>query len=75
MPNYGEYTYTEIAKELGVSRERVRQIERRALQKLEKRFRQLGYDETFVSDIKTSEIYIGSKIKTINDPVELSNVD
>ena len=50
MPNYGEYTYTEIAKELGVSRERVRQIERRALQKLEKRFRQLGYDEQFLDD-------------------------
>ena len=39
MPNYGEYTYTEIAKELGVSRERVRQIERKALEKLAKRFR------------------------------------
>lgn len=50
MPNYGEYTYTEIAEELGVSRERVRQIERRALQKLEKRFRQLGYDEQFLDD-------------------------
>lgn len=50
MPNYGEYTYTEIAKELGISRERVRQIERRALQKLEERFRQLGYDEQFLDD-------------------------
>lgn len=50
MPNYGEYTYTEIAKELGVSRERVRQIERKALKKLAKRFRQLGYDEQFLDD-------------------------
>jgi predicted transcriptional regulator len=50
MPNYGEYTYTEIAKELGVSRERVRQIERKALKKLTRRFRQLGYDETFLRD-------------------------
>lgn len=50
MPNYGEYTYTEIAKELGVSRERVRQIERKALKKLASRFRQLGYDETFLRD-------------------------
>ena len=57
MPNYGEYTYTEIAKELGVSRERVRQIERRALQKLEQRFRQLGYDETYIRDIKRSDSY------------------
>ena len=57
MPNYGEYTYTEIAEELGVSRERVRQIERRALQKLEKRFRQLGYDEAFLRDIEAIASY------------------
>ena len=59
MPNYGEYTYTEIAKELGISRERVRQIERRALQKLEKRFRQLGYDETYIRDIENIAFYTG----------------
>ena len=57
MPNYGEYTYTEIAKELGVSRERVRQIERKALKKLAKRFRQLGYDETFLRDIEAMASY------------------
>ena len=57
MPNYGEYTYTEIAKELGISRERVRQIERRALQKLEKRFRQLGYDEADIRDIENVAFY------------------
>ena len=59
MPNYGEYTYTEIAKELGISRERVRQIERRALQKLEKRFRQLGYDEAYIRDIENVAFYTG----------------
>lgn len=52
MPNYGEYTYTEIAKELGISRERVRQIELKALKKLAARFRQLGYDEAYLRDIK-----------------------
>ena len=51
--NYGKYTYSEIAKELGISRERVRQVERRALQKLEQRFRQLGYDERFFYDLET----------------------
>jgi DNA-directed RNA polymerase sigma subunit (sigma70/sigma32) len=57
MPNYGEYTYTEIAKELGVSRERVRQIERKALKKLASRFRQLGYDEAFLRDIEAMASY------------------
>lgn len=57
MPNYGEYTYTEIARELGVSRERVRQIERKALKKLASRFRQLGYDETFLRDIEAMASY------------------
>ena len=57
MPNYGEYTYTEIAKELGISRERVRQIERKALKKLASRFRQLGYDETFLRDIEAMASY------------------
>lgn len=57
MPNYGEYTYTEIAKELGISRERVRQIERKALKKLASRFRQLGYDETFFRDIEAMASY------------------
>lgn len=47
MPNYGEYTYSEIAEELGVSRERVRQIEKEALKKLAARFRQMGYDKPF----------------------------
>ena len=61
--NYGEYTYSEIAKEMGISRERVRQIERRALQKLEQRFRQLGYEENFARDIQAPEIYVGSKNK------------
>ena len=31
---YGEHTLEEIAKELGVTRERVRQIEKQALKKL-----------------------------------------
>ena len=57
MPNYGEYTYTEIAKELGVSRERVRQIERKALKKVASRFRQLGYDEAFLRDIEAMASY------------------
>ena len=57
MPNYGEYTYTEIAKELGVSRERVRQIELKALKKLAARFRQLGYDEAFLRDIEQMASY------------------
>ena len=48
--NYGEYTYSEIAEELGVSRERVRQIEKEALKKLAVKFRQLGYDEAFLGD-------------------------
>ena len=63
MPNYGEYTYTEIAKELGVSRERVRQIERKALEKLAKRFRQLGYDETFLRDIEAMASYTEETFK------------
>ena len=62
MPNYGEYTYTEIAKELGVSRERVRQIERKALKKLASRFRQLGYDETFFRDIEAMASYTESNV-------------
>ena len=57
MPNYGEYTYTEIAKELGISRERVRQIELKALKKLAARFRQLGYDEAYIRDIAKSSSY------------------
>ena len=57
MPNYGEYTYTEIAKELGISRERVRQVERKALKKLASRFRQLGYDESFLRDIEAMASY------------------
>ena len=57
MPNYGEYTYTEIAKELGISRERVRQVERKALKKLVSRFRQLGYDESFLRDIEAMASY------------------
>ena len=61
MPNYGEYTYTEIARELGVSRERVRQIERKALKKLASRFRLLGYDETFLRDIEAMASYTGSE--------------
>ena len=61
MPNYGEYTYTEIAKELGVSRERVRQIERKALKKVASRFRQLGYDETFLRDIEAMASYTDRK--------------
>ena len=61
MPNYGEYTYTEIAKELGVSRERVRQIELKALKKLASRFRQLGYDEAFLRDIETIDSYTQDK--------------
>ena len=52
--NSGEYTYSEIAEELGVSRERVRQIEKEAVKKLAARFRQLGYDEAFLRDIKHS---------------------
>ena len=63
MPNYGEYTYTEIAKELGVSRERVRQIERKALKKLASRFRQLGYDETFLRDIEAMASYTKETFK------------
>lgn len=63
MPNYGEYTYTEIAKELGVSRERVRQIERKALKKLAKRFRQLGYDEIFLRDIEAMASYTKETFK------------
>ena len=62
MPNYGEYSYTEIAKELGVSRERVRQIERKALKKLASRFRQLGYDETFFRDIEAMASYTESNV-------------
>ena len=63
MPNYGEYTYTEIAKELGVSRERVRQIERKALKKLAHRFRQLGYDEAFLRDIETIDSYTKNRMR------------
>ena len=55
--NYGEYTYSEIAEELGVSRERVRQIEKEALKKLAARFRQLGYDEAYLRDIETISAY------------------
>ena len=55
--NYGEYTYSEIAEELGVSRERVRQIEKEALKKLAARFRQLGYDEAYLRDIETIDSY------------------
>jgi DNA-directed RNA polymerase sigma subunit (sigma70/sigma32) len=57
--NYGEYTYSEIAKELGVSRERVRQIEKEALKKLAVQFRQLGYDETYIRDIENVAFYTG----------------
>ncbi len=59
--NYGEYTYNEIAEELGVSRERVRQIELKALKKLASRFRQLGYDEAFLRDIETIDSYTQDK--------------
>ena len=62
MPNYGEYTYTEIAKELGVSRERVRQIELKALKKLASRFRQLGYDEAYLRDIEAMASYTKSRM-------------
>lgn len=55
--NYGEYTYSEIAEELGISRERVRQIEKQALKKLALKFRQLGYDETYIRDIETPVFY------------------
>ena len=63
MPNYGEYTYTEIAKELGVSRERVRQIELKALKKLAARFRQMGYDEAFLRDIEAMASYTKNKMR------------
>lgn len=55
--NYGEYTYNEIAEELGISRERVRQIEKQALKKLAVQFRQLGYDETYLSDFFEMPFY------------------
>ncbi|CAI8340805.1 MAG: RNA polymerase sigma factor RpoS [Gammaproteobacteria bacterium] len=55
--NYGEYTYSEIAEELGVSRERVRQIEKEALKKLAARFRKMGYDEAYLRDIETIDSY------------------
>lgn len=55
--NYGEYTYNEIAEEVGISRERVRQIKKVALKKLAVKFRQLGYDETFLRDIETMASY------------------
>ena len=66
MPNYGEYTYTEIAKELGVSRERVRQIELKALKKLASRFRQLGYDEAFLRDNKVMNSYTDAECNNVD---------
>ena len=60
--NYGEYTYSEIAEELGVSRERVRQIEKEALKKLAARFRQLGYDEAYLRDIEAMASYTKSRM-------------
>lgn len=38
-----EYTLGEVAEELGLSRERVRQIEQRALEKLQKVLEARGY--------------------------------
>ena len=60
--NYGEYTYSEIAEELGVSRERVRQIEKEALKKLAARFRRLGYDEAYLRDIEAMASYTKSRM-------------
>ena len=67
--NYGEYTYSEIAEEHGISRERVRQIEKEALKKLAVQFRQLGYDEAFV---QSKSISATCKIIDVqNLPVEV----
>ena len=60
--NYGEYTYSEIAEELGVSRERVRQIEKEALKKLAARFRKMGYDEAYLRDIEAMASYTKSRM-------------
>lgn len=51
---YGVVTLEEIAKELGVSRERVRQIEKSALAKLKANFEQRGYRyEDWVDDVES----------------------
>ena len=51
MPKiFGEFTYSEIAEELGVSRSRVQQIEAMALAKCLRRMRQLGYAPSYFND-------------------------
>ena len=51
MPKiFGEFTYSEIAEELGVSRSRVQQIEAMALAKCLRRMRQLGYTPSYFND-------------------------
>ena len=52
MPKiFGEFTYSEIAEELGVSRSRVQQIEAMALAKCLRRMRQLGYTPSYFDDL------------------------
>ncbi|MDA8591164.1 hypothetical protein N9L12_08195 [Luminiphilus sp.] len=51
MPKiFGEFTYSEIAEELGVSRSRVQQIEAMALAKCLRRMRQLGYTPSYFNE-------------------------
>ncbi len=51
-----QYTLKEIAKDLGVSRERVRQIERQALAKVKANLLRQGFDADDCLDLREDSI-------------------
>ena len=71
MPKiFGEFTYSEIAEELGVSRSRVQQIEAMALAKCLRRMRQLGYTSSYFNDRPRDFLNLPSYTEVACDDVD-----
>jgi RNA polymerase primary sigma factor len=60
-------TLSEVSKKLGISRERVRQIEERAVRNVRKRAEELGLLERRDKDRATKKIYVGIRLKNKTD--------
>ncbi|MDR0952968.1 MAG: sigma-70 family RNA polymerase sigma factor [Elusimicrobiota bacterium] len=58
------YTLADVAKKMNISRERVRQIEERAVRNVRKKAQELGLFEEKEKDHSTKNIHTGMKLKT-----------